>query len=364
MGLLRLILAISVVIAHTSEIFGIGLVGGQAAVQAFYIISGFYMTLILNEKYIGRNNSYKLFITNRLLRLFPIYWTILIITVLVSVFMFIYSSGGTAGKFQPYIDHFDSLNVVSFLFLIFSNIMIIFQDIVMFLGLDTATGWLFFTADYSQTDPMLHRFLIIPQAWTIGVEITFYLIAPFLVRRKIAIICVLVFLSLLLRILLLSNGLKYDPWSYRFFPTELMFFLLGTIAYHVYKKVDTLNIRTGYLKLNYYFILLFTLSFSFIPLPFLVKVMLYLMVFFVSVPFIFILSKKWKKDRYIGELSYPIYISHLLVLMIVKELNIPLIGELGLVVTVLTILLSIVLNEVIAKKIELIRQRRVKPISN
>jgi len=61
MGLLRLILAISVVLAHTSYIFGFGLVGGQAAVQAFYIISGFYMALVLNEKYIGENRSYYLF---------------------------------------------------------------------------------------------------------------------------------------------------------------------------------------------------------------------------------------------------------------------------------------------------------------
>lgn len=72
MGIIRLLLAISVLISHTSTIFGFGFVGGQAAVQAFFIISGFYMAFILNEKYIGENNSYKLFITNRLLRLYPI----------------------------------------------------------------------------------------------------------------------------------------------------------------------------------------------------------------------------------------------------------------------------------------------------
>ncbi|MCF8321913.1 MAG: acyltransferase family protein [Flavobacterium sp.] len=82
MGFLRFILAISVVLAHSSSIYGFGLVGGKTAVQAFYIISGFYMTLILNEKYIGNNNSYKLFITNRFLRLYPIYWIILLLTVL------------------------------------------------------------------------------------------------------------------------------------------------------------------------------------------------------------------------------------------------------------------------------------------
>ena len=52
MGLIRTLLAISVVLAHSSPIFGIKLVGGQVAVQAFYMISGFYMTLVLNEKYV------------------------------------------------------------------------------------------------------------------------------------------------------------------------------------------------------------------------------------------------------------------------------------------------------------------------
>lgn len=66
MGILRLLLAISVIIAHTESVFGVRLVGGVIAVQAFYIISGFYMAMILTEKYIGKN-SYKLFITNRLL---------------------------------------------------------------------------------------------------------------------------------------------------------------------------------------------------------------------------------------------------------------------------------------------------------
>ena len=50
MGIIRFLLAISVVIAHTSSVYGFKLVGGQIAVQAFYMISGFYMTLILNEK--------------------------------------------------------------------------------------------------------------------------------------------------------------------------------------------------------------------------------------------------------------------------------------------------------------------------
>ena len=82
MGFLRFFLAISVVIAHGGSIFGINLLGGQTSVQLFYIFSGFYMSLILNQKYIAKNSSFKLFITNRLLRLFPIYWFVLIFDVI------------------------------------------------------------------------------------------------------------------------------------------------------------------------------------------------------------------------------------------------------------------------------------------
>lgn len=362
MGTLRVLLAISVVIAHSSAIFGFRLVGGQAAVQAFFIISGFYMTLVLNEKYIGNNNSYKLFITNRLLRLFPIYWTVLLFTILASLATYIFSSGNNFGKIQPYYEYIGSMDISSILFLVSSNIILLFQDIVMFLGLDTNSGGFFFTTDFRQTDPPLYQFLLVPQAWTIGLEITFYLIAPFLVRKKMKFIFVLILISALLRILLYSNGLTNDPWSYRFFPTELFFFLLGTVAYHFYKKIDPLNIKVSYLKLIYVFILLFTLFYSFIP--FLYKILVYLFAFFLSIPFIFILSKKWKKDRYVGELSYPIYISHMLVLWSVKFLKIPLAGGTGIVVTFLTILFSILLNEFIAKKIEIIRQSRVKSAAN
>jgi len=359
MGIIRFLLAISVVMTHTSSVYGFKLVGGQIAVQAFYMISGFYMTLILNEKYIGINNSYKLFISNRLLRLYPIYWTVLIITFLVSVGVYVFSSGQSFGKLQSYYDNLHSMDVSSIFFLALSNIVILFQDIVLFLGLDTTSGELFFTENFRQTTPQLWIFLLVPQAWTIGIEITFYLIAPFIVRKKIKFIVFLLLISALLRVLLYQNGLKHDPWTYRFFPTELLFFLFGTIAYHMYKKLDQLNLKESYLKIIYGLILAFTLSYSFFDIPY--KIYAYFLIFFLCLPFVFILSKKWTKDRYIGELSYPIYISHMLVLMLVGYLEVPTIGSIGLVTIMLTILFSVLLNEFIAKRIERIRQNRVKP---
>ena len=207
MGLLRFILALSVVLYHSSSIFGFTLVGGQTAVQAFYIISGFYMALILNEKYIGINNSYKLFITNRLLRLYPVYWVVLLLTILYSISVSIYSKGNDFAGFSLYVTYFDKMSLSSFLFLIFTNLSLFLQDTVMFLGLDVTKGNLFFTSNYKVTTPLLYQFLFIPQAWTIGIELTFYLIAPFVVKKKLNFILLLFVLSVILRFVLYQCGL-------------------------------------------------------------------------------------------------------------------------------------------------------------
>ena len=360
MGVLRLILAIAVVIAHTEAIFGFRLVGSVAAVQAFYIISGFYMAMILTEKYTEKR-LYKLFITNRFLRLYPIYWTVLLGTILVNI---VKTSGN--GKFDMYFQYYDFMNFGSFLFLIFTNIFMFFQDIVMFLGLDTTTGNLFLTTNFQETSPMLHQFLFIPQAWTIGVELMFYSIVPLLAKKKTKYIIALIFLSLSIRLALAFGfNLKHDPWLYRFFPTELVFFLAGIIGYRLYKYLQQFQIKEIYLKIIWLGILLFTVSSSFLPsmtiCGFSVKKWFYLFAFFMSLPFVFPLTKKWKFDRYIGELSYPVYISHMLMLEVCSKFKIStLLGGLGVATTIASILCAIVLNELVQKRIEKIRQKRVE----
>ncbi len=357
MGILRFILAITVVIAHSGSIFGFRFVGGQIAVQAFYIISGFYMSLILNEKYVGINGSYKLFISNRLLRLFPIYWTVLFMTIAFSIAISLHTNGNNLGHFTIYAEYFNSMSFGSFFYLLFTNLFIIFQDISMFLGFDRISGHFHFTSDFRKIAPGTYQFMFIQQAWTIAIEIYFYLIAPFIVRKKLNIIFILIITSLLLRFILSYSGYNYDPWSYRFFPTELLFFLLGIISYHIYVRIRVLEIKKYYLNTIFLSITGFTVFFDFLPIPY--KYQIYLLLFFICLPFIFILTKQWKHDIYIGELSYPIYISHLLVLTCINTFKKTMNSELGLSLTILTILFSIALNELVAKKIERIRQKRI-----
>ena len=354
MGVIRLILAISVVIGHSSPIFGVTLVGGQAAVQAFYIISGFYMALILKEKYINNNSSYRLFISNRLLRLFPIYWVVLILIFFVGILSYFLTDGNIMIGFDPYLEYFNDLSFSSILFLSISNIFFLFQDLIMFMGIDLSKNSFYLTTNFKDSSPMLYEFLLVPQAWTIGLEIMFYLIVPILIKFKTRTIIIIAILSIILRVYLINIGLDDDPWSYRFFPTEFVFFLSGIIAYEIFKRKIITSKKCMWII--FISILLITMFYPLISVP--GKKYIYLLLFFLALPSIFDLSKKWKKDRIIGELSYPVYISHYFILNILISIGVDF--NQGLILVFLTLILSFILNELISKNIENFRQSRVK----
>jgi len=362
MGIIRLILALAVVFSHSSPLFGFSFVGGKLAVELFYMISGFYMALVLNEKY-NRKKDYKLFITNRMLKLYPIYWIVAILTIIFSVAVIIETDGQDWARLQFYKDYTSQMSLFSFLFLVVSNVILFFQDIIMFLGLNTETGGLFFTSSFWMTNPHLYEFLLVPQAWTISIELMFYLIAPFIARRKLPLILLLTFLSIAIKAGLGYYGYVYDPWSYRFFPSELHLFLMGIITYKIYVSVRLKKIsqKKLFLVLIANLILIIFCSQIREVVGILKTDILYILVFFVSIPFIFVLSKKWRFDTKIGELSYPIYISHMFVYFIVMHYDMPVFPDNeGLTICFYTIILSYVLNKLVYDRIDKFRQSRIK----
>jgi len=363
MGIIRLLLALSVVLSHSYSFFRINILGGELAVQAFFIISGFYMSLILNEKYIAKNGSYNLFISNRFMRIFPIYLCVLLLSALFYQYGYMNPPANPevqiafGNPMEMYAQYYPDITLASFFFLVFTNMLIFFQDCVMFMGL-TPEGSLFFTPNFWLTNPQLYKFLLIPQAWSIALELTFYLIAPFLVRRKVSIIITLILSAFALRFIAYQAGYEKDPWSYRFLPFELAYFLLGTLSYNLYKKIRTSNIKREYLKYTFGFIIGLTIVYPVIKFP--GSSYLYCTLFAISLPFVFHLTKNWKYDTYMGDLSYPIYLVHIILLYVVyyfsAYINHALIGILYLILIFGS---SIVLNEVISRPIEKIRQRRI-----
>ncbi|HET6226837.1 MAG TPA: acyltransferase [Bacteroidia bacterium] len=357
MGLIRLLLAFSVVIAHSTPIFGNRLIGGETSVRAFFIISGFYMALVLNEKY-TQANSYKLFITNRLLRLYPLYWVMLLLTICLG-FAASHFSNHHPILLRPYFNYHGSISVGSWIYLILTNIALVGQDWIMFMGFNPTHGNFFFSEVRTDT----WQFLVVPQSWSVGVEIVFYLIAPFVVRKKSVYLLILIALSLLLRFILFKAGYSNDPWLYRFFPTELGFFLIGSLVYKFYfflkSKAVSSIVNYGLLAL----LIAYTICYQSIPLAVFYKESLYYLLIAIATPVLFLFTKNNKWDNWIGELTYPVYMCHIFVFVVLGYLNkFTGIGNnySGLVTVMGSVVCSIVLVKLIVEPIEKIRQRRVK----
>jgi len=237
------------------------------------------------------------------------------------------------------------------------------MDLVMFLGFDTVHKTMFFTNDYLAVHPLLYDFLFIPQAWTLSLELVFYLLAPFLVKRSTRFILIVALLSLLLRVYLYTLGLHREPWTNRFFPAELLFFLFGILAYRVYTRFNSKK----YGKIAPYYLVFFviiTFAYSFIPvspLKFLDGNQLaYFGLLFVGIPFIFSLTRKSSLDRNIGLLSYPFYIAHILVIALLKHVGLMGTSPFFTVSAVLmTLLLSVLLVIFIEKPMDRYRHSKL-----
>ncbi len=322
MGLLRLLLALAVVTAHAGPPGGIAwleMTGGPPSVQVFYVISGFYMTLILNEKYVGEG-SYLTFAKSRLLRLLPMFLAVLATTVL-AAFVLQWTNGVRIEPLARWQEHAGAMPFAQLLALVASNLAIVGQDAITFCAVDPQTHALFFTSNFHDHPLPAWQFLFVPQAWTVSVEISFYLVAPLLVRRRPWLIAALVLASLGLRVWLMRHfSLYHDPWTYRFFPTELALFLSGALAWHGYRWLGARGLlRPSVCWLATIAALALVLGFTFLPpilrqgryaLPGLLAVMVVLL------PFVFHATKTNALDRAIGELSYPVYLVHYLLVFV------------------------------------------------
>ena len=90
------------------------------------------------------------------------------------------------------------------LHLVLSNIFILGQDLIFLTGI--FDGNYSFTTDFTQSELPIWAGLLVPQAWTLALEITFYIIAPFILKDK-RIWIVLMFVSIALRIYLINIGI-------------------------------------------------------------------------------------------------------------------------------------------------------------
>lgn len=332
--------------------------GGQVAVESFYMISGFYMALVLNEKYIGVG-SYKRFITSRFLRIFPLYWIVLLLTgVFCVIGLYCYNKPFYLGSF---INNSYSLSGITICYFVFENLVVIGQDLLYFLRLDD----LFrpeFTYHIFSYKHVGYQYLLVPQAWSISIEFLFYLIAPFLVTKKVKWQILLILAGIGAKLFFANiYYLSFDPWTYRCFPLEIPWFIAGSLAYRYYKVIENKVISNaiGYVLLATCIFVLFTIAEINIEEQ-LINSIFYLFLL-CSLPYIFKAFKNSAIDRYIGELSFSIYICHHLVLCLYRDYFFShknMMVYYGYLAVFSTLVLSIIIQQTLVKPIERYRAQK------
>lgn len=242
--------------------------------------------------------------------------------------------------------------------LILTNIFLIGQDIIMFTGIDSISGKIYLLNNFAEASVKTYQFLLLPQAWSISLELFFYAVAPFIVRKSIKVIILFILISISLRLFIyMIIGWNFDPWTYRFFPTELTLFLFGAVAFKIYDKYNKFKIK------NYHFLLI-TLYLSlilfnqYLPEIFEIKKWFLYTLSIIIIPILFEITKNNKFDNFIGELSYPIYLVHMLVIGLFSRF-IPEIYK-GEAFVFISIIFAILLVKFIEEPIDNVRQKRAK----
>lgn len=351
MGILRLLFALAVVVVHTSPLFSFQSIA-VFAVNSFFMISGFYMALIIKGKYTGKNNSYFLFLTNRVFRIFPVYWTILFFTFFFTIIKFFLFPNGS--NYLTFFIHglstepFPALTVIS---AIMRNILLV-QPF-----------------DYLQQNYLNPGYLIIQPAWSLQLELVFYLLAPFLVRTNRIIISIFVLFFTYLTFFSGIEVLESDLSIAYLFLSRFVFFLYGILAYHLYKRYSHYPPRPYLLSIFFCALILFIFAFSQFAsssnaqlMPNSPLALIYYITLLCGIGISFLLTNKVKFDSFIGALSYPAYLSHQLIykLLMISPISQMSQTQSTLITIIVTLIVSYLLVTVVESPINKIRQARLK----
>jgi peptidoglycan/LPS O-acetylase OafA/YrhL len=174
-----------------------------------------------------------------------------------------------------------------------------------------------------------YNLAVLGQAWSLSIELLFYAMAPLLLKLRTRWLCLILLFSLCIKIYIASFGVYNTFWIDAFYPAELMFFLSGAVAFRIYhslsgggrwflvssRMVSGLAILgflcavAGYGKnTNLITSHWFTIYFAVTSITAFI------------LPFVFHASKSNNLDRWLGNLSYPMYLSHLTVVQVMKGL--------------------------------------------
>ena len=342
MGILRFLLALSVIASHASGIgipfpnekpypmWAMSLIDGRQSVALFFIISGFYMAMVLNTKY--QNTTLK-FYFNRFLRLWPTY----IIVFFLALF---FTPVGT-----NIINALKDCGLTTKAYVWFCNIFILGTDSFWLLSLDNCD--LHYFPAFIHDNSNGYNLLVNAPAFSISMEMIFYLMAPFILK-SVKRIWIYFGLGILYHFYFIVSGNFNIIYQYHLFPASFIYFALGALAWHYSKEKNfELTDKMAWII----FAACLGLMFCYTLFP-----MIIVLPFAFVVPKLFNLTKHSKADRLIGELSYPLYIVHYPVLTYLWGKGVAS-NHIGLYCFIITLVISVIIHLIVERPIDKWRQK-------
>jgi peptidoglycan/LPS O-acetylase OafA/YrhL len=281
-GYLRLWLAVSVMFAHYGLPAGARVVNGGSDVRCFFVLSGYVIALVLDGRYRDRIGLY---LKLRLLRIFPAYYAALALTIAAwSVVWF--GWGLPRGPVAFWAQHPPDA---------WGCILLVLQHVFL-IGMEWFSR--FNLGAQRQLD-----YLMLPPAWTLSVELCFYLVAPWLLKASDRLLWLSVAVTLLIKAFV-------DPasnWGAPLLPMELGYFSLGVLGWRWQRGRDIPALKS--------WLLLAATGLAFLGLPYVFTTqsgqdLLAPVIAALALPCLHRVGQAWRWDRQAGEVSYALYLLH------------------------------------------------------
>lgn len=268
MGSYRLILSVLVLLSHAGVwIFGIN--QGVVAVISFFLLSGFVMAALIRRYYLDVLLVGD-FYADRILRLFPQY-----IFYLTATLIFV----GVTGFHSPQVEGLTAFKVVL-------NYLMLPLSFYMY-GLNDA--------------------MPIPQAWSLGLELTFYLLIPFILIWRLEVKSFI--FSVMVFAFAYFGVIPAHFFGYRLLPGVLFIFLVGCFVFDRRKKFLWL---TFLMALIAFFAVLLDRT---LQRPYNFEVLLGVLI---GLPVVVVLNRSnfGKMDEFLGNISYGVFLNHFLLIWV------------------------------------------------
>ena len=279
MGYYRFFLLLAVIHSHT----WVRDIQGFTAVFAFYLMSGFLVTRMLNHIYRPSLNGTFLFFQNRFFRIYPTFWMCLSISALCLYL--------TQGKMLP---NFPIIKLPHSFMEWFTNLSI--------MGTTSLTG---------RTAPLL-----IPGSTTLGIEVCFYVILGLFTGRSKRLSWLGFAAGCMFILYEFYQGTSFEILYFSVFGPAAVFFL-GSLCYFYHERLAflcTTKLWVPLLIANMAVYVPSMLGYQFRPLPIFFGT-IYLSTFITAYCLICLYHRSLKKppsacEQFLADISYPMFLLH------------------------------------------------------